>query len=371
MFKLLSYLFFSSTTLCFYLWQPYVTSVYTNNFLYVYDKYRDDHDASGIAKYTLKYGPIKDLKIEYFNLGHNFLNYSSYFISIPDDFKNKIPLGDKPWVFSSGNSVFNTKDTKNYPDGDFYIVDDGSRNLEPLDSVELAKSSNMTQSALSVTGVKEGDTYSIYLFGGIANNGKHQDIVVTNTFLKYDATANKWTDLSYIAEEVFPTAFHKAVNVDDKYIYLLGGIHTEEPMNQTSYDFNYNGFEVIIRYNIEKKIFEPISTSISGSALPLNISSGRYGFSAAYYKGKIYVYGGIQAEFSQKYNLTSPTKETPTGYLEILDTETHIWEWYQPKEPNGENSNRKLAFHDSIIWNNQLLLTHGKFIYDSHLFTYL
>ncbi|KXN65712.1 hypothetical protein CONCODRAFT_12616 [Conidiobolus coronatus NRRL 28638] len=362
MIKLIIYLIFVNSFESFNWWQPYSTSVYANNYLYVFDKFREDQKSGGITKYSLKDGPITELKNEYFNLWPFAAEESSIFIDIPDDFKNKLPKGDKTWLFTCNNSTFNIRSDDYYPKSQILTVDDESRSTQAISGVEFPYSGNMTQSAYGITRVREGDSLSIYLYGGIANNAKFSKTVVTNSFFKYESKANKWTDLSFMTTNERNAAFHKAVNVDDKYIYMLGGIYIfsdylEKPMMPINYTMFYNNFQTIRRYDLSKKEFQDLKTSSSGS-LPVDLLAGRYGFSATYHKGKIYVYGGIQTEKAKTDNGTSITKEILTGYLGVLDIETRIWEWYQPKEPNGEKSNRKLAFHDSVIWNNQLLLTH-------------
>jgi hypothetical protein len=366
MIKLLTYLIFVNNFESFNWWQPYSTSVYTNDYLYVYDKFRDDYKHAGITKYSLKGGLITELKSEYFNLSPFDVNESAMFIDIPDDFKNKIPKGNKTWLFSCNSDTIDEKNGNPYPRAQILTVEDESRITRAIYEVEVPLSGNMTQSAYGLTSVREGDSLSIYLFGGIARIEFFDNIFVTNSFFKYETKTNKWTDLSFISKNERNSAFHKAVNVDDKYIYMLGGIYifsdyVEKPKMKNNYTMFYNNFQTIRRYNLAKKEFEFLNTSSSGS-LPIDLLAGRYGFSATYHKGRIYVYGGFQTEDTKLNNGTILTKETITGYLGILDMETRIWEWFQPKEPNGENSNRKIAFHDSIIWNNQLLLTHRKFI---------
>jgi hypothetical protein len=367
MLKFFVCLFFSNNILSFDWWQSYTTSVYTNNYLYVYDKYRNDNKSPGITKYTLKDGPIKDLKAEYFNLYDGYSNISPVFINIPDDFKNKVPSGDRAWIFFSYNSTFNRENyNQDYPNISFKIVNDEERDIDSIDRIDSVYSNSFTQSALGITGVREDGSYNIYLYGGIANNGKYKNTVVTNSFFKYDTLANKWIDLCNKTKADLTTAFHKAVNVDDKYIYMLGGIYVfseyfEQPMVPNNYTMYYYNFQNIRRYNINKKRFEDVNTSTSGP-LSTNIKAGRYGFSASYHQGKIYVYGGIESENAPENKGAMLEKEVVTNYLGIFDTESLVWEWYQPKEPNGENSNRKMAFHDSIIWNDQLLLTHGNII---------
>jgi hypothetical protein len=367
MIKTLTYLILINSFICFDWWQQYSTCVYTNDILYVYDTYRNDTKSSVISKYYLKDGPIADLKPEYFNLLDGTVGDSPVFINIPDDIRKGIPQGDKAWMLLFNNGSYSRSGDVEYPPGGLRYINDKERATRSDTKLADPRSSNMTQSAYAVTGIREGDSYSVYVDGGIANKPGYKHTVITNGLQKYNFKTNKWTDISYKFVNDQTTAFHKAVNVDEKMIYYLGGVYVfsdyvELPVMETNYTMFYTSFESIRIYNINSQKWESVRTSISGSA-PFDLRSGRYGFSTAYSNRKIYVYGGIISKNDPKGKGALVEEEYISDYLGILDIDSdHIWEWYQPKEPNGEKSSRKLAFHDSIIYNNQLILTHGNFI---------
>jgi hypothetical protein len=359
---MINYLVFVYSVCCIDWWQPYTTSVYTNNILYVYDTLRNDTKSARITKYELKEGLIKDLKKEYFNLDGGGLYNSPQFFAINDKFKNKFPNGDSAWMFTCDNGPYKSDSGVDYPGAQLKYVDNNKKQVVKADKIRELISGNMTQSGYSVNGVTKSDSFAVFIFGGITKHPNYKDLVVTNTFHKYYLKDNEWKDISSSSIKERPSAFHKAVSIDDKYLFLLGGVSAASnkantPMIENNQPMNFNSFDNIRRYNITKGKWDTIKTSNSGN-LSVDLKLGRYGFSATYSQGKIYVFGGMVSE-----NSSISGKETISPHLGILDTNTLVWEWFHPTDQNGKPVNHGVSFHDSMVINDQLLLIHGKIIY--------
>jgi hypothetical protein len=208
---------------------------------------------------------------------------------------------------------------------------------------------------------KDGSTQTvIYIFGGYTYSDKLKKPALTNLFYSYNVNTKEWRDLndSVIKDKVPPLGGHTAVLVEDRYIYMLGGLtwpegnYTDQVANSASGPPATSLSKILYYDTQENSWTKKNARSVDDNLL---INKPLFGFSGNYYDGSIIIFGGFVN------NNTVP--DFPAAYTTLYskyNVKTNKWNF----TTIARNSDKVVKFPSiacggSIIYNNQLILVDG------------
>jgi hypothetical protein len=208
---------------------------------------------------------------------------------------------------------------------------------------------------------KDGSTQTvIYIFGGYIYSDKLKKPALTNLFYSYNVNTKEWKDLndSVINDKVPPLGGHTAVLVENRYIYMLGGLtwpegnYTDQVANSASGPPATSLSKILYYDTQENSWTKKNATSVDDNLL---INKPLFGFSGNYYNDSIIIFGGFVN------NNTVP--DFPAAYTTLYskyNVKTNKWNFTSI----ARNSDKivktpMIACSGSIIYNNQLILVDG------------
>jgi hypothetical protein len=208
---------------------------------------------------------------------------------------------------------------------------------------------------------KDGSTQTvIYIFGGYIYSEKLKKPALTNLFYSYNVNTKEWKDLndSVDKDDVPPLGGHTAVLVENRYIYMLGGLtwpkgnYTDQVANSASGP-PATSLSKILFYDTQDNTW----TKKTVSALVYNdlLDKPLFGFTGNYYDNNIVVFGGFvnnnsAPDSGASYNILYSKYNVKTGQWNFTSI--------------ARNSDKTVQYPiigcgGSVVYNNQLILVDG------------
>ncbi|KXN64601.1 hypothetical protein CONCODRAFT_14234 [Conidiobolus coronatus NRRL 28638] len=199
----------------------------------------------------------------------------------------------------------------------------------------------------------------MYIIGGFIYSQEKKYNIITSSVFRYDFSSNSWSDLSESSNSILPPiADHQTVVVDN-FILVTNGLSPNLTTTKYPQTAPYNSSTSIFNYYDKAFKFDILSQKWSSITIKTNTDSSIYrrghimshmhGASLNLYKGSLVAYTLL---FNLKTNIHDP-------HLGILNYYNWEWSWYRVNTDTGIDNNLQLAFHQSIIIKDQLLLIHG------------
>jgi hypothetical protein len=332
----------------------YTTAIYRNNKLYVYEPYDVDLDWTGLTIYNLKDGLISDIESRLINLTNSNSAYAPQFLQLPETLTDK--RSNELWIIGgiSDKELKNNTISKENWSGE--IINDSELEFND-DFIPMPPFDNFPKSGFSQTIVNNNNNLELYIIGGLVYSKELNTTLITNYFFKYEFSTRKWSDLSEATKSILqPRYLHTVVEVDNSLI-LVGGIQNNKTLNgnfehevSVKDEVDVSDINTIFKFDLKDQKWTTVNTKLNKD--PSIYRNGKVtGPSIDIYDGKIVSYASV-------YNYKDELFEPQIG---ILDYKTWEWEWHQIKNNIGIDNSLLLAYHNSLIINDQLILVHGNF----------
>ncbi|KXN65820.1 hypothetical protein CONCODRAFT_12484, partial [Conidiobolus coronatus NRRL 28638] len=277
-------------------------------------------------------------------------NYTPQFLHIPQDFPNE--RSDQIWMLGGRKEYYiksNEFDSKHWSG---QLVDDKELKFDSS-FIKAPDFPNFPKGGYSQTIVNYNNTFTLYIIGGYIYSEKYKDQVMTNYVFSYDFNTNHWSDLSDDSKKVLPPiATHRAVFVDNFILVGIGLSPGYLDFSQTSKPKDYinsNAIEKLYKFDLKTKTWELKMPNINLDKEVFDVGFA-LGASLDLYKNKIISYGSFK-NFQQEGEIIQ---------LGTLDYSTPQWDWKWDKVTNNnQKNNLNVKYHQTVIFNNQMLIING------------
>lgn len=208
---------------------------------------------------------------------------------------------------------------------------------------------------------KDGSTHTvIYIFGGYIYSPQLKKPALTNLFYSYNINTQEWSDLNTSVNKyrIPPLGGHTAVLVEDRYIYMLGGLTWPKGSYSNQVANSVEGPPVT---TLSKVLYYDTYTEkwIRRHARALDnndlISKPLFGFTGNYHKGEIILFGGF---------LNNNSKPNEGAFFNTLyakyNVKTNKWNFTSIAKDSDKSIKYPLiGCGASVIYNNHLILIDG------------
>jgi hypothetical protein len=333
------------------------SAVLKSNKLYVYEPADYSINDSTVTVYDLKDGPISQITNSTYKVTNVPNSYMPKFLKFPQGFSND--KSDQTWLIG-GQSIYKKYDQSIYDNmwtGQFV----NSTNLNFDNSfIKKPDFDNFPIGGYSQDIVNINNNPVMYIIGGFFYSPDKETNIFTSSMFKYDFTSNSWSDLSESSNSILPPiADHQTVIVDN-FLLVTNGLSPNLTTTQYPQTAPYNSNAASLNYYDKAYKFDLLNQKWSLITIKTNLDESIYrkghvmshmhGASLNVYKGSLYAYTLI-------YNLKTFIHEPR---LAVLDYNSWEWRWYSVDTDIGADYILQLAFHQSMIIKDQLLLIHGK-----------
>jgi frataxin-like iron-binding protein CyaY len=321
--------------------------------MYIYESVDENVRGSGLYIYTLKDGPISDIRPKLVNITNVDTNYTPLFLNLPPDLPNE--RSEQLWMMSAlHESVIKNQDV----DEEHWTVQILNDNELKFDSSFISKPDykNFPESGFTTTIVNNDNNPTLHVIGGLIYSKELKTELITNYHFKYEFKTDKWIDLSKSTKSILPpVTYHKVVQADDSLI-LVTGYSQDYAKNGNFTDIlpSENSTQISIS---EMYKFDLSTEKWTTEKVKLNLDAGIYkqglarGLSLDIYNGKPISYMSLYDFWNGEYK----------PMLAILDYKAKEWKWIDVKNEADTLNSLDLKYHSTIIINNQLLMFHGKY----------
>jgi hypothetical protein len=331
------------------------SSIYKNGKMYIYETLDEYILGSGLYVYTLKDGPISDIKPKIVNFTNLDTSYTPLFLNLPPNLPNE--RSDQLWMLSGlHESVIKNQGL----DEDHWTAQITNENELKFGSGFISKpdNNNFPKSGFTATIVNNDDNPTLHVIGGLVYSKELKTELITNYHFKYEFKTDKWSDLSKFTKSILPpVTYHKVVQADDSLI-LVTGYSQDYAKNGNFTDTlpSENSTQISIS---EMYKFDLSTEKWSTQKIKLNLDTDiykqglTYGPSLDIYNGKLISYMSLYDFWNSEYK----------PMLATLDYKSKEWKWNWINVKNEANTlnSLDLSYHNTIIINDQLLMLHGKY----------
>ncbi|KXN67062.1 hypothetical protein CONCODRAFT_10956 [Conidiobolus coronatus NRRL 28638] len=303
------------------------SSLYKNGKMYIYDSTDVKYDEPFLYVYTLKDGPISDIKPNIVSITNLKPAYAPKFLNLPPRLSNG--RSDQLWMM---RAIAETELNKHDVEQDPWTVQIVNDNEFRPDSSFIPK-----------------PDYKKF-------PERKKETLITNCQFKYEFKTDTWSDISHRTKSKLPPiAYHRVVQAENSLI-IVGGNRLKNIKNNnfndtvSTEDTDRSSLADIYKFDLSTEEW-----SLEKAKLNLNetlYKGGKAdGLSLDIYNEKLITYASLMNAETEMYN----------PMIGTLDYKAKEWEWtwIEVKNAGGTDNNLNLMFHHTLVINDQLLMFHG------------
>jgi hypothetical protein len=327
------------------------SGIFKNDKYYIFSPAESSNNISNMYIYNLKDGPITEINKTVVNVTDTLFGYTPQFLNFAQDLKSE--LSSELWLIED-HLASNVTDNK--LDGSKWMArfsNDNKLEFSPS-FIKLPNYPNFPKGGFSQNVININSKPVMYVIGGYLFSSELNSTVLTSCVFKYDFNTNSWTDLSESSNSILPpVANHKSIQINNT-LFILNGIspnttNTNYPkIYSTTKSTKVNTINKMYKFDLlsEKWTVIPLKTNLDTDTYGDGVM---YGASYDYYNGNIITYGSVKA-------INTVRSDSHFGTLDLTNYE---WRWDPIKLEYGRGSSLVLAFHQTLVIRDQLLLFHG------------
>jgi hypothetical protein len=324
------------------------SGIFKSDKYYIYYPVIDGSNIGIVNIYTLKDGPISQIKMNEVNITNAPAGYMPQFLNFAQDTQNSVSNEILLLEGYAQESVTNRKPDESKWMAQF--VNDNQLNF----GSSFIKTPNYTyfpKGGYTQNIVNVNNKTVMYIIGGYTFSNELKDVILTSYVFRYDFNSNSWSDLSESSKSILPPiAVHRSVQVNNSLLIFNG---YSSNITDRKYAQTYNSEDPTEDNSINKMYkFDLLTEKWTVINLKTNLDSATYGngsmlgASYDYYNGNIVSYGAID---NLNTNDTDP-------YFGTLDLATLEWHWNHISTGSGLDNSLKLMFHKTLLIRDQLVL---------------
>jgi hypothetical protein len=198
---------------------------------------------------------------------------------------------------------------------------------------------------------------ALYVVGGHVNvsNISYSE-GYSNSFYKYNFTTEIWEDMALITKGELPViSSSRLVNIDNRYLYLLGGLIESNTTISPNLQ-RYSNTKSIYNSPYNLRVFDTFTNTWESVHLDIDVMDTYieklqlFSFSLTVYNDKVYTPVGYTTLSGFRNNEFS-------NKLGILDLKTRKWNWTPLINEDGANISNKLMLFNTIKYNDQIIIS--------------